>query len=500
MNYLLGVDIGSYSAKGTLLSTSGELVATATQPHQMSIPAPGLAEHDADEVWWGGLRSVTRQLLTQTGIDPTAIIGVGCSGIGPCMLPVDAKGKALRQAVLYGIDTRAKAEIVEMEQRYGAAFLMRHSGGALTSQSVGPKILWLARNEPQTFSRAAHIVGCPTYLVQRLTGKCVVDHYGASNYLPFYDIEKQAWSPEMTRDTCPPGMLPETAWTCEVAGPITDSAARETGLAPGTPVIVGTIDAAAEAVSVGVIGVGDLMVMYGTSIFFIQVIPALHHDARHWSAPYLFPGTWAAMGGVSTGGALTHWFRNNIAHMAEQEDAFAILAAEAAQSPPGANGLIALPYFSGERTPINDLKARGVLFGLDLLHERADMYRALLEGVGHATRHNLDMFDEVYPSRAIYAVGGGVNNQPWIQSSIDISGKTQLVRRYTVGASMGSAFLAGIGIGAFELADINRINPIEREIHPQPHLKAGYDQDHTIYLDLYRATRALMERVSDVEH
>jgi xylulokinase len=500
MNYVLGVDIGSYSAKGTLLSTSGELIATATQPHQMNIPAPGLAEHDADEVWWGGFRSVTRQLLTQTGIDPTAIVSVGCSGIGPCMLPVDAEGKALRQAVLYGIDTRAKAEIVEMEQRYGAAFLMRHSGGALTSQSVGPKVLWLARNEPQIFSEAAHIVGCPTYLVQRLTGRCVVDHYGASNYLPFYDIEKQAWSPEMTRDTCAPGMLPEVAWTCDIAGHITEAAACETGLAAGTPVIVGTIDAAAEAVSVGVLGVGDLMVMYGTSIFFIQVIPELHHDARHWSAPYLFPGTWAAMGGVSTGGALTHWFRNNIAHMAEQEDAFAILAAEAAQSRPGAKGLIALPYFSGERTPINDPKARGMIFGLDLLHERADMYRALLEGVGHATRHNLDMFDEVHPSRVIYAVGGGVNNPLWIQSSIDISGKAQLVRRYTVGASLGSAFLAGIGIGAFELADIDRINPIERELQPQAHLKAGYDRGHAIYLDLYRATRTLMERVSDVEH
>jgi xylulokinase len=237
------------------------------------------------------------------------------------------------------------------------------------------------------------------------------------------------------------------------------------------------------------------MVMYGTTIFFIQVIPELHRDARHWSAPFLFPGTWAAMGGVSTGGALTHWFRDNILRMRDPEGAFGALAEEAAGSPPGANGLIVLPYFSGERTPINDPDARGMVFGLNLTHQRADLYRALLEGVGHATRHNLDLFDEVFPSRAIYAVGGGVNNPMWIQSSVDISGKAQAVRRHTIGAAMGSAFLAGIGVGALRAGDIGRINPVERHIRPQAHLKARYDHDHGIYLDLYRATRDLMAKV-----
>ena len=144
--YLLGVDIGSYSAKGVLLSQAGEIVATATQAHEMKVPGPGLAEHDADQDWWGGFCSVTRQLLAQTGIDPKQIASVGCSGIGPCMLPVDATGKALRAAVLYGIDTRAKDEIIELTQRYGADFIMDHCGMSLTTQAVGPKMLWLARS------------------------------------------------------------------------------------------------------------------------------------------------------------------------------------------------------------------------------------------------------------------------------------------------------------------------------------------------------------------
>jgi len=495
--YLLGVDIGSYSAKGVLLSQAGEIVATATQAHEMKVPGPGLAEHDADLDWWGGFCSVTRQLLEQTGIDPKQIASVGCSGIGPCMLPVDATGKALRAAVLYGIDTRAKDEIIEMTQRYGADFIMDHCGMSLTTQAVGPKVLWLARHEPEVMAQAAHIVGCPTYLVQRLTGVCVVDHYGAANYAPFYDVEKLAWNTELTRDICSPDLLPEVRWTSEIAGHIHAQAARETGLAEGTPVIVGTVDAAAEATSVGVLGHGDLMVMYGTSIFFIEVVPELHRDARHWAAPYLFPGTWAAMGGVSTGGALTHWFRRELTQLDDRDAGFASLQAEAAQSPPGANGLIVLPYFSGERTPINDPLARGLFFGLNLTHQRADLYRALLEGVGHATRHNLDMFDEVYPARALYAVGGGVNNALWIQSSVDIANKTQRVRQHTVGAAMGSAFLAGIGVGMFEPSDIERINPVEREIHPQASVRQLYDRDHHIFLALYRSTRGLMAELSN---
>lgn len=493
--YLLGVDIGSYSAKGVLLSVDGRIVATATRAHEMRVPAPGLAEHDAQQDWWGGFVAVTQQLLAQSGVDARQIISIGCSGIGPCMLPVDARGQPLRQAVLYGIDTRAKDEIVEMTQRYGEAFLLRHSGNALTTQAVGPKVRWLAKNEPEVFRKAARIVGCPTYLVQRLTGHCIVDHYGAANYPPFYDIERCAWAPNITRDTCDPSLLPEVGWTTDIAGKVTPEAALATGLAAGTPVIVGTVDAASEAVSVGVLEAGDLMVMYGTSIFFIQVIAELHRDARHWSAPWLFPGTWAAMGGVSTGGALTHWFRREIAQLEDGTASFESLAQEAASSPPGARGLLALPYFSGERTPINDPHARGMFFGLNLTHQRADLYRALIEGVCHATRHNLDMFADIQRARATYAVGGGVNSAVWMQSAVDISGRPQWVREHTIGAALGDAFLAGLGVGALRPGDIDAINPIQRKLVPDAVEHSRYSRDHALFLELYRSTRHLMARL-----
>lgn len=493
--YLLGVDIGSYSAKGVLLSLEGRVIATATRPHEMLVPAPGLAEHDAEQTWWGGFVSVTRQLLSGAGVDARKVVAVGCSGIGPCMLPVDEQGRALRNAVLYGVDTRATAEIAEMTQRYGEAFLLRHSGNALTTQAVGPKVRWLAKHEPEVMRRAARIVGCPTYLVQRLTGRCVVDHYGAANYPPFYDIERCAWDDALTRDTCNPALLPEVAWTSEIAGGVTPEAAQQTGLPPGTPVIVGTVDAASEAVSVGVMGPGDLMVMYGSSVFFIQIIPELHRDPRHWSAPWLFPNTWAAMGGVSTGGALTHWFRREVAQLDDSAASFELLAQEAASSPPGARGLLALPYFSGERTPINDPHARGVFFGLHLQHQRADMYRALIEGICHATRQNLDMFAQICPARATYAVGGGVNSAVWMQAAVDISGRAQRVREHTIGAALGDAFLAGLGVGVFSPRDLEAINPVQRQLVPNPEAHRRYSSDHAVFLDLYRSTKHLMAQL-----
>ena len=492
MRYLLGVDVGSYSTKASLLSSDGTLIATATRAHAMQVPAPGRAEHDAQAVWWDGFKAVSAQVLQTAGVSAADIAGVGCSGIGPCMLPLDDAAQPLRAAVLYGIDTRAEQQIDVLTKRYGTDLLMQACGGALTTQAVGPKVLWLQNQEPQVFANTAHIVGCTTFLVQRLTGNFVVDHYSASTHLPFYDIHHLRWDVQRVQDTCPPGWLPDIGWTTDIGGHITREAALQTGLAEGTPVVVGTIDSAAEAMSVGVQRSGDLMVQYGTTMFFIQVIDALHNDARHWSAPYLFPGTWAAMGGMSGGGGLTHWFAKLIASGPTAEPDFAALAAAAAHSPPGARGLIVLPYFSGERTPINDPKACGMVFGLNLHHSQADLYRAVLEGIGHATRHNIDMLREISPCAVVDAVGGGVHNAVWLQASADITGTPQRIRQHTIGASMGSAFLAGIGVGAFQAGDIDRINPVVRDVQPQSQWRGLYDADHRTYQALYEATRHIM--------
>jgi xylulokinase len=496
MRYVLGIDIGSSSTKGVIVDETGVIMASAQRAHRMRVPAPGLAEHDPEADWWQGFITVSQALLADTGIDPASISAVGCSGIGPCVLPLDETGTPLRSAILYGVDTRAHRQIETLNAELGAEAILERCGNALTTQSVGPKVRWIADNQPEIFAKTRKIVSCTTFLVHRLTGRWSVDHYSASTATPFYDLHRRAWNDDWIRQVCPPEWMPDLYWSGDVVGQVTDVAARVTGLAPGTPVIAGTIDAAAEALSVGVSRPGDLMIMYGTTVFMIQVATSPSIDRRYWAAPWIFPDTWAVMGGLSGGGSLTQWFRDEIVGAPEDDSFFSQMADAVRKSLPGANGLIVLPYFSGERTPINDPHARGVCFGMTLSHKREDLYRAILEGIGHAVRHNLDTFAENTVVQRAFAVGGGVQNEAWIQGVSDIAGIEQIISKHFIGASFGSAILAGIGTGVFSMEQIGRLNPEVRRVEPESALAECYGAHHEIYLELYRRTRDLMETVS----
>lgn len=488
----LGIDVGTFETKGVVVSSNGEILATARRAHTMIVPEPGWAEHDAELDWWAEFASISRELVAACGLPADRIRGVGASGIGPCMLPVDRDGRALCNAILYGVDTRAHREIAELTQRIGEETLLRRTGNALTSQSVGPKILWLRHNRPELFAAADGFVNSSTFLVERLTGRRVIDHYSAASFQPLYDIARQDWADDLIEGITERARLPELVWSTEIAGTVTDEAGAQTGLAPGTPVIAGTIDAAAEAVSVGVARPGDTMMMYGSTVFMIQVTNGTGDDPRLWAAPWLFPGRHALMSGLATSGTLTHWFRERFARELPREDAMRLLAAEALESPPGAKGLIVLPYFSGERTPLHDPHARGMIFGLDLTHERSDMFRAVLEGISYGVRHVIETYAEAgYPIAELSAVGGGTQNAVWAQAVSDVGACSQVIRRRTIGASLGSAFLAALGTGHVREDDIETWNPVERRIEPRAELGPLYDRGFRTYRQLYERTRDL---------
>ena len=501
--YLIGVDIGTYESKGVLTTLDGETVSIQVRPHDLSIPRQGWAEHDAETVWWGDFCSIVQGLLAESGIEPTEVLGVGCSAIGPCMLPVDAAGNPLRPAVLYGIDTRATAEIAYLEELLGAERIYATCGATLSAQSVGPKILWERNNEPQIYQAAHKFVTSTTFLVARLTGKYYIDHYTAASFHPLYDLQAGQWSPELCQPIVEIQRLPEIAWTTDIAGTVTKAAAQETGLAEGTPVIVGTVDAAAEAVSVGVVSPGQMMVMYGSTIFMIEVLDQPKSDPRLWSARYLFPGTHCMMAGMATSGALTRWFRDNFAPdlIAAQEqtgaNAYAQLTKEAATVSPGSDGIIMLPYFSGERTPINDPLAKGTVIGLSLAHTRGHLYRAVLEGVGYGINHHFDVLQEIGATPdTVVAVGGGTKSDLWLQIVSDICQITQKVPAVTIGASYGNAFLAGLGVGAFSTYhDINTWLRDIKEVVPNPENTEIYKKTHSLYRELYRRTKAIMHEL-----
>jgi xylulokinase len=482
VTHTLGIDIGTFETKGVLVAEDGTITATASRPHKLLVPRPGWAEHRAEEDWWGDFVHVARALLAQSGLDPRRIRAVAASAIGPCMLPVDSSGAPLMNGVLYGVDTRATAQIAALNARIGTDVILATCGNALTSQSVGPKILWLKETQPELFAKTAKVLTSTSYLTWKLTGTSAIDHYTAANFSPLYDVNRLAWTDRLA-DILPLDRLPRLMWSTEIAGHVTAAAAAETGLAPGTPVTCGTIDAAAEAVSVGVQAPGEMMVMYGSTIFIIQVTAAPVRDPRLWYAPWLFPGLHASMAGLATSGTLTHWFRDQLAREAD----FAQLAAEAEASPKGAKGLLCLPYFSGERTPIHDPLARGAFFGLDLTHTRADLYRAVLEGIAMGTAHVFDTYAEVgaAPERVL-AVGGGTRNAVWLQATSDLTGARQLVCDKTIGASYGDAFLAAVAVGAAGPDEIARWNPVVRTVMPEP--VAAYAQSYPLWKRLYAQT------------
>ena len=504
---LMGIDVGTYETKGVLVTPEGTVVATEVMPHKMIFPRAGWAEHDPEGTWWGDVTHVSKALLATEGISPDQIKGVGISAIGPDVLPIDEDLQPLRNGILYGVDTRAVDEIAEMNERHGADYIFNACGNALSSQATGPKILWIKKNEPEVYEKARWFVDATTFIVARLTGRVVVDHFSAGSHHPMYDPWKRDWNDELNDGIVERERLPELAWTHELAGEITEWAAKETGLNVGTPVSVGTIDAGAESFSVGVTEPGEMMMMYGSTIFMIQVTDNDQaRDERLWVAPYLFPGTWCLLAGMATSGALTRWFRDSFAaelvaaEEAGGEPAYGVLTREASESQPGSNGVIVLPYFSGERTPINDPKAKGVIFGLSLTHTRGDLFRATLEGMGHGIKQHVDMFTDMgAPPHTIQAVGGGTKNAVWLQSVSDISGVPQKVAPVTVGASYGDALLAAIAVGLVSGPEAIREWQGEgTTVTPNPAMAETYAPLHQIYTELYQATKEQMHTLHEL--
>lgn len=492
MQHYLGIDIGTFESKGVLVDTSGRIVATAARPHRMLVPQPGWAEHDAEQNWWLEFCSISKELIASSGVAPAAIRAVGASGIGPCMLPVDADGVPLMNAVLYGVDTRAAVEIEELTAEIGVDELVRSGGNALTSQSVGPKILWLKKNRPELYEKTHKVLNSSSFLIHRLTGRYVIDHYSASSSSPLYDAGAHSWTDRYAERIIAPERLPDLLWTTEIAGTVSLAAADATGLAVGTPVTAGTIDAASEAVSVGVLDTGEMMMMYGSTMFIILVTDKRVEDPRLWYAPWLFEGQHACMSGTSTSGTLTRWFQEQFARELESQSALRELAAEAETSPAGAKGVVVLPYFSGERTPIHDPAAKGMIFGLDLTHSRADLYRGLLEGVAYGVNDIIETYQTAgAPLRNIAAVGGGTKNRVWSQAISDVTGWRQAVRAKTIGAAYGNAFLGAVAVGDARRGDIQIWNPVEREIEPDARNRAVYRSGYKTFKELYARTKDL---------
>jgi xylulokinase len=475
----LGIDVGSSGTKGVLVDASGRPAAVAELPHGISRPRSGWAEQDAERDWWAGAADVTRRLVEGRA---RQVAAVGVTGLGPCLVPADADGRPLRPAILYGIDTRATAQIAELTAEFGAEAILARCGAQLTSQSVGPKLRWLVEEEPHVWAATRCVFGATSYLVSRLTGDYVLDHHSAGHWAPLYDQTKNTWIEDWAGRVAPGSTLPGLVWPQETCGRVSREAAAATGLAEGTPVAGGTIDSWAEVAAAGLRGPGEGLLVYGTSMFLTEVGSPARVDARLWRTVGFAPGSHNVAAGVGSSGALTAWLRELTGDAPYGE-----LFEEAESAGPGAGGLLALPYFAGERTPWFDPDLRGALFGLTAAHRRGHVFRALLEATAFAVRQNLEVMREAGATIAsLRSSGGGAADTLWPQIVSDVTGLPQDVRGGSGGASVGAALFAAMAVGAATL-ETEWVTP-GAPVVPRTSLRSLYDDLYGRFRELTLAT------------
>lgn len=484
MPHFLGVDIGTSSSKAVLTNEAGEVIAQASRPHAVDRPRSGFVEMDPGE-WWQAFVELARQ-VTQEGRRP--VDSVGISGMGPCLALTTESGEPTRAAILYGVDTRSTAQIDSLTQQLGDEEVVRRCGSRLSTQAIGPKLMWVRDEQPDVFSASQRFFTTSSWLAWKLTGAYILDHHSASQCAPLYDLEGATWNEDWASVVAPSIRLPELRWSTDSAGVLTPAASQSTGLRAGIPVTVGTIDAWAEAVSVGADEPGDLMIMYGTTMFLIAATSSRVVSPPLWSTQGVRLGSTSLAGGMATSGAVLEWVRTLVGSASHRD-----LEHEATHSGPGASGLLLLPYFAGERTPVDDPRARGVLAGLTLSHSRGDLYRAALESTAFGVRHHVESFDASgAPTTHTVAVGGGAASGLWTQIVSDVSGVEQGIPSITVGASYGSARLAAELLGVEGTASWN---PIVRTVTPNVDVD-HYETGFRLYQELYSSTRGIVHALA----
>jgi len=488
----LGLDIGTSGVKAILVAASGEVAAAAMTPLTLSTPHPGWAEQHPDD-WWDATTRSIRDVLARR---PDArVAAVGISGQMHSSVFLDRAGNVVRPALLW-CDGRTTAECVEITQRAGGEERLRDwvRNPALEGFTL-PKVLWLRNHEPDAYGRVATVLLAKDFIRYRLTGTLACEPSDASGTLMF-DPAKVRWSDEILRATAVPrALLPDVGGSSDVLGTLTVGAARQTGLAEGTPVVGGGADNACGAAGVGVITPGEAVASWGTSgtVLAPTAQPFVDPGLRAHTFCHVVPGIWYVMGVVLSAGGAFAWYRDQLAReLVGTAGADAKLDAEAASVPPGAEGVTFLPYLQGERTPHRDASARGAFLGLSLAHTRAHLTRAVLEGIAFALRDSLSILQELGLSpNHLLLTGGGAKSAFIRRLQADVYGVRVSTVNREEGPAYGAALLAAVGVGAFpDLAAAARATltrgPSER---PDSQTHRDYQAAYERFRASYRAAR-----------
>jgi len=455
---LIGIDVGTTGVKGIAISPRGEVLALAEESYPLSTPHPGWSEQDPED-WW----RATQACLARLPEGP-----IGFSGQMHGLVTLDESQKPLRPAILWN-DQRTAAECAEIEERVGLARLIELTGNRAATGFTAPKLLWLRTHEPELYSRIAHILLPKDYVRLRLEGELAIDAADASGTLLF-DVAHRSWSDEVLAALdIPREWLPPSYESTEIAG---------------------AGDQAAGALGVGIDEPGPLSVVLGTSGVVFGVLPGYGADpeARLHTFCHALPGTWHAMGVMLSAAGSLRWLRNVLG--AEE----AVLVGEAASWEPGAEGLLFLPYLTGERTPHNDPAARAAFAGLTSRHDRGALTRAVLEGVAYGLRDSLELMQELGFAASVGRVsGGGARSELWPEIVATVLGIPLERTAVDEGAAYGAALLAGVRSGRFADAHeaVAECVRVTGRIEPNPSWAKLYDEGYERFRALYPALRAL---------
>ena len=501
---LLGIDIATSGTKAILLAPGGAVVATATVEYPMYTPRPLWAEQNPAD-WWAATVQAIRGVLATPGVDARQVVGVGLTGQMHGLVLLDAHGEVLRPCIMWN-DQRTGPQCAEITEKLGLPRLLDLIANPVLPGFTAPKIVWVREHEPDVYRQVAQVLLPKDYVRYRLTGDYATEVSDASG-TALLDVAHRRWSDEMLAALdIPAAWMPPCYESPVPSARISTAAAEATGLPAGTPVVGGGGDQAAQAVGSGIIEQGIISITLGTSgvVFAATERFLLEPQGRLHAFCHAVPNQWHLMGVMLSAAGSLRWYRDVLgqAELAEaartHTDAYDLLTTQAAGAPAGSEGLLFLPYLTGERTPYPDPDARGVYFGLTLRHEKAHMVRAVLEGVAYGLRDSLELMRAMgLEITQVRASGGGARSPLWRQILADVCESEIVLTNVTEGAAFGAALLAGVGAGLYASVDeaCAATIRITDKVEPGP-AAAVYADYYPIYQALYPALAPQFQRVS----
>lgn len=487
---VLGIDIGTTSSKAIVVDENLNILGEARVPHVVDTPKPGFVEQKA-EVWWADLCQLAKSLAEK--IDIKKIQAVGLSSMGPNTVPISSRGEPLRPAILYGIDTRASVEIEELSKILRQDEIA-HTHGSFSSQSILPKILWLKKNQSELFQSTHKVLTTNAYIGHRLTKNYALDYFTASAGALIDFSQNSLYEKSFRSIGVPTAIIPDLLWPGDVLGTVCPEAASATGLSAGTKVIIGTTDAANEAVVCGCREPGDSVISLGGTSIFVTCTdrPLMMENALVCN--YLDENSYIIGGATSSGGILIDWFSKEICDSSPSE-----LASLIPGQIPYATGLLALPYLNGARNPLNDKLAKGMVAGLTSNTRLKDVYMALIESLAMEIEMMIeDITKIVHIKKDLKVTGGGANNEVLLRTICEVLRENIDVLPPEMGAAAGAAVLAGAAIGEWTIDQAAKMVPVKRRYKYSETNGGYYDRKKELFRDAYIANKRIFAGLDEM--